>query len=95
MPTAAGAEAVMDAKAQDSKDTPFYTGRLRWSLPCCTVAILRGQKAVRADHRLYKTPVLSLLLSITAFSGRMLFIRPENAIGARSAQVLVFACDGI
>jgi hypothetical protein len=29
-----------------------------------------------------------LLLSITAFSGRMFFIRPENAVGARSAQVL-------
>jgi len=45
-------------------------------------------KRIRAQSTiLYKTPVLSLLLSITAFSGRMSFIRPENAVGARSAQV--------
>jgi hypothetical protein len=37
---------------------------------------------------LYKSnPKPSLLLSITAFSVRMVFIRTENAVGARSAQV--------
>jgi len=61
---------------------------------------LRGREAVRADRRLrtdkkhiraqsaisYKTPALSLILSRTVFSGRMAFIRPENTVGARSAQ---------
>jgi hypothetical protein len=66
------------------------------------VAILRGRKAVRADRRLrtdekairaqsailYESPMPSLFLTITAFSVRMIFIRTENAVGARSAQVL-------
>jgi hypothetical protein len=64
--------------------------------------MLRGREAVRADRRLrtdekriraqstisYKrNPKPSLFLSITAFSVRMVFIRTENAVGARSAQV--------
>jgi hypothetical protein len=32
-------------------------------------------------------PMSPSLLSKTAFSGRMVFIRPENVVGARSAQV--------
>ena len=63
--------------------------------------LLRGRCPVRADPRLrtdekhiraqariseknQTNP--NLLLSITAFSVRMLFIRTENAVGARSAQ---------
>jgi len=42
---------------------------------------IRTQSAI-----LYKTPVLSLFLSITVFSARMVFIRAENTVGARSAQ---------
>jgi hypothetical protein len=63
--------------------------------------MLRGREAVRADRRLrtdekairtlstisYKTPTLSLLLTETVFSVRMSFIRAENTVGARSAQV--------
>jgi hypothetical protein len=63
---------------------------------------LRGRRPVRADPRLRtdenhiraqsrisekSQPKPHLLLSITAFSVRMLFIRTENAVGARSAQV--------
>jgi hypothetical protein len=62
---------------------------------------LRGRKAVRADRRLrtddepirtqsailYKdNPKLLLLLSITVFLVRMVFIRTKNTVGARSAQ---------
>jgi hypothetical protein len=37
---------------------------------------------------LYEDPALSLLLSITVFSVRMcFFIRAENTVGARSAQI--------
>jgi hypothetical protein len=65
-------------------------------------AKLRGREAVRADRRLgadekhiraqstifYKShPKPFLHLSITAFSVRMLLIRTENTVGARSAQV--------
>jgi len=64
--------------------------------------MLRGREAVRADRRLrtdekairaqstisYKNPTLSLLLTETVFSARMPFIRAENTVGARSAQVL-------
>jgi hypothetical protein len=70
-------------------------------LQSCGVAMLRGRETVRADHRLrtdgkairtqsaisYKNPTLSLLLTVTAFSVRMLLIRTENAVGARSAQL--------
>jgi len=64
--------------------------------------LLRGRKAVRADHRLrtdektiraqsailYKNnPKLLLLLSITMFLVRMVSIRTKNMVGARSAQV--------
>jgi hypothetical protein len=70
---------------------------------------LRGRKAVRTDRRLhtdekhiraqsailYKTPALSLFLSITVFSARMVFIRAENTVGARSAQWQLLACGGI
>jgi hypothetical protein len=57
---------------------------------------LRGRKAVRADEDairaqsaiLYKTNLKRLLLlSGTVFLLRMLFIRTENPVGARSAQV--------
>jgi hypothetical protein len=44
---------------------------------------------------LYKTPALSLFLSITVFSARMVFIRAENTVGARSAQWQLLACGGI
>jgi len=64
--------------------------------------MLRGRKTVRADRRLHtdeqriraqstiwlkSNPRLSLFLSITAFSVRMVFIRTGNTVGARSAQV--------
>jgi len=63
--------------------------------------MLRGREAVRADHRLrtdekairtqsvisYENLTSSLLLTVTAFSARMLLIRAENTVGARSAQV--------
>jgi hypothetical protein len=63
--------------------------------------MLRGRKTVRADRRLRadekhirtqsaildKTPTPCLVLTITVFSGRMFFFRPENTVGARSAQV--------
>jgi len=64
--------------------------------------LLRGRKAVRADHRLrtdekairaqsailYKNnPKPLLLLSITMFLVRMVSIRTKNMVGARSAQV--------
>ncbi|TAK72837.1 MAG: hypothetical protein EPO19_00555 [Betaproteobacteria bacterium] len=45
---------------------------------------IRTQSAI-----LYKTLKPCLGLTITAFSGRMVFIRPENAVGARSAQCLL------
>ncbi|HEY5291162.1 MAG TPA: hypothetical protein VIJ43_02495 [Burkholderiales bacterium] len=49
--------------------------------------IAHGRKAVRAQSAILdKTPALSLLLSITVFSVRMVFIRTENTVGARSAQ---------
>jgi len=62
--------------------------------------MLRGREAVRADRRLRadekhirtqsaileKTPRYPLFLSRTVFSGRIAFIRPENTVGARSAQ---------
>jgi len=62
--------------------------------------MLRGPESVRADHRLCtdetairaqsamlnNAPALSLLFSITVFSGRMLIIRTESTVGARSAQ---------
>jgi len=62
---------------------------------------LRGRRPVRADPRLRTDekhiraqsrisdkgkPKLSLLLFITAFSVRMVFIRTENMVDARSAQ---------
>jgi hypothetical protein len=52
--------------------------------------IAHGRKAVRTQSAiLYKSnPKPSLLLSITVFSVRMVFIRTENTVGARSAQVL-------
>jgi hypothetical protein len=59
--------------------------------------MLHGRKTVRADRRLRadekhirtqsaildKTPTPRLVLTITVFSGRMFFIRPENTVGAR------------
>jgi hypothetical protein len=71
---------------------------------------LRGRKTVRADRRLRtdekairaqsaildkSNPMTSLLLSITVFSVRMVFIRTENTVGARSAQVCSRAYDSI
>ena len=67
---------------------------------CRRVAMLRGQEAVRADHRLrtdekairaqstisYKTAAPSSLLTITAFSAWIYFIRAEDAVGAHRAQ---------
>jgi hypothetical protein len=65
--------------------------------------LLRGRKTVRADRRLrtddepirtqsailYKNnPKPFLLLTITVFLVRMVFIRTKNTVGARSAQVL-------
>jgi hypothetical protein len=63
------------------------------------VRLLRERETVRADHRLRtdkkriraqstisKKNNTSLLLFGTVFSGRMVFIRPENTVGARSAQ---------
>src|SRR3972149_125047 len=45
-------------------------------------------KTIRAASGIsYKNPTRSLLLTETAFSAWMLFIRAENAVGARSAQV--------
>jgi hypothetical protein len=50
--------------------------------------MLRGRVAIRAQSTiLYEKPTLFLLLTKTAFSERMLLIRAENAVGARSAQV--------
>jgi hypothetical protein len=71
--------------------------------------VLRGRKAVRADRRLrtdektiraqsaisYKNSTPSLFLTVTGFSVRMPFIRTENPVGARSAQVRSWPCDGI
>jgi hypothetical protein len=76
-------------------------GDLNRASSSCRFAILRGRETVRADRRLHtdekhiraqstiwdKTPTPLLLLSITAFSVRMVFIRTENAVGAHSAQV--------
>jgi hypothetical protein len=59
--------------------------------------MLRGRKTVRADRRFrtgYKSnraqktiskgnPAPSLFFIVAVFSGRMLFIRPENTLGAR------------
>jgi len=72
-------------------------------------AILRGRKTVRADRRLrtdektiraqstilYKNPTPSLLLTLPEFSVRMLFIRTENAVGARERASPLVVCDGI
>jgi hypothetical protein len=44
---------------------------------------LRGRRPVRSGKNQPKPP---LLLSITAFSVRMFFIRTENTVGARSAK---------
>ncbi|MEK7877002.1 MAG: hypothetical protein AAB325_12520 [Pseudomonadota bacterium] len=63
-------------------------------------ALLRGRKAVRADRRLctdekairaqstisYENARPSVPLSVTGVSVRMLFIRTETPVGARSAQ---------
>jgi len=50
--------------------------------------MLRGREAVRAQSAiLYKDkPKPLLLLSITVFLVRMVFIRTKNTVGARSAQ---------
>ena len=79
------------------RDSSFRTSH------CCRVAMLRGRKTVRADHRLrtddesirtqsailYKSnPRLLLLLSITVILVRMVSIRTKITVGARSAQVL-------
>jgi len=72
--------------------------------------VLRGREAVRADHRLrtddepirtqsailYKSKPKPLsLLFITVHLVRMAFIRTKCTVGARSAQWLLKACDGI
>jgi hypothetical protein len=64
--------------------------------------MLRGRKAVRADRRLRtdekhiraQSTILDKnsaepfwFLFITVFSARIVFIRAENTVGARSAQV--------
>jgi hypothetical protein len=64
--------------------------------------MLRGRKEVRADRRLrtdekriraqsailYETPALSLLLSITAFCGRMFFPSTKRGWRAQRASQL-------
>jgi len=72
-------------------------------------AILRGRKAVRADHRLRtddeairtQSAILDknlqqcfLFLSITLFFARMVSIRAKNRVGARSAQCQLEVCVG-
>jgi hypothetical protein len=50
--------------------------------------IAHGRKAVRPQSAiLSKTQKTSLELTETVFSVRMLFIRAENTVGARSAQL--------
>jgi hypothetical protein len=51
--------------------------------------IAHGRKAVRVQSAiLYKgNPKPVLFSSITVFSARMVFIRAEDTVGARSAQV--------
>src|SRR5450756_2591285 len=75
--------------------------RPRGSRPLrCRISILRGRKTVRADHRLgtdekhiraqsaisYKTPALSMFLSITVFSVRMRFSSVQKTRLARAAR---------
>jgi len=56
----------------------------------------RGREAIRAQSTIwYKFPTPFLLLTITAFSVRMLLIRTENAVGARERASALVACDGI
>jgi len=79
----------------------FKQGDSNRASRCCRVAILRGRKAVRADRRLgtdekairaqstisHKNPAPALFLTLPEFSERMLLIRTENPVGARSAQI--------
>jgi hypothetical protein len=75
-------------------------GDLNQAPRCCTIAILRGRKTVRADHRLgtdekhiraqstilYKSnPKLSLFLFITVFSVRMRFSSARKTRLARAS----------
>jgi hypothetical protein len=53
------------------------------------------KKAIRAQSAISDNPPRYLFLSRTVFSGRMVFIRPENTVGARSAQWPRFAGVGI
>src|SRR3990170_8197648 len=64
----------------------FVCGDLNRAPHCCRVAMLRGRKTVRADRRSWIKTRAVLVLSITVFSVRMVFIRAENTVGARSAQ---------
>jgi hypothetical protein len=59
--------------------------------------IAHGQKAVRTQSAILdKTgPKALLLLTITVFLVRMVFIRTKNTVGARSAQWPLLAYVGI
>jgi hypothetical protein len=52
------------------------------------------EKHIRAQSAILdKTSTLCLLLTITVFLVRMVFIRTKNTVGARSAQWPLLACD--
>jgi hypothetical protein len=59
--------------------------------------IAHGRKAVRTQSAILdKTdPKALVLLAITMFLVRMVFIRTKNMVGARSAQWPLSACVGI
>jgi len=82
--------------ASNSKPSLFLTItgllriRLRGRRPVRADPRLRtDEKHIRAQSRISEKSQLKpqVLLSITAFSVRMLFIRTQNVVGARSAQV--------